>query len=198
MSSPLVRAARVAYNAALDLRYGRLLGGQRPTRFPHLGAKDTANSDYLALDRLFAGRISPDDVLVDVGCGKGRVINWWLRHGYRNKIVGIELDEEVAAETRHRLRKHDNVTVVAGNVLDLVPEDGTLFYLYNPFHADVLERFAERLVALGRRRGGTIRILYNNCKYLAPFARDPLWSLELLDTSITGPYDRAALIEFVG
>lgn len=198
MTSPFVRAARVVYNAALDLRYGRPLAGERPTRYSHLGAKDTANSDYLALDRLFADRIRPDDVLVDVGCGKGRVINWWLRHGYDNKIIGIELDAEIAAGTSRRLGRHTNVSIVAGNVLDLVPEDGTLFYLYNPFTADVLERFAERLVALGRRRGGPIRVLYNNCKYLAPFDRDPIWALELLDTSITGPYDRAALIEFVG
>ena len=33
--------------------------------------------------------VNSDDVLVDVGCGKGRFFNWALSKGYKNKIIGI-------------------------------------------------------------------------------------------------------------
>ncbi len=198
MNEYLTRAARVVYNAAIDLRFGRPLTGAVATRFAHLGAKNTANSDYLALDPIFAGRIEPDDVLVDVGCGKGRVINYWLRH-YDNPIIGIELDPWIAADTRRRLRRFRNVAIIAGDAVDCLPREGTLFYLYNPFSAEVMQQFANRLAAIGTETGGQICVLYNNCKYLAPFADNPDdWSVDLLDASVTEPFDPVAVIGYVG
>ena len=194
----LSRAIRVVYNAALDLRYGRPLAGGITTRFEHLGAKDTANSDYLALDRIFRGRIEATDVLIDVGCGKGRVINWWLRQGLRNAIIGLELDPQVAEATQARLRRHSNVKIVVGNAIDTLPRDGTLFYMYNPFSAEVVQLFAAALTDLGRVRGGPVRVLYNNCKYLAPFQHGDDWHVELLEEALTAPFDRVAAITHVG
>ena len=40
---------RVAYNAAMDIRYGGLLAGTIPTRHGRDGAFDTANTQYSAL-----------------------------------------------------------------------------------------------------------------------------------------------------
>ena len=62
----------------MDLRYGGLLRGTLPNRFLHLGAHHAANTPYFILPIIFDGIIHDDDVLVDVGCGKGRVLNWWL------------------------------------------------------------------------------------------------------------------------
>ena len=77
-----------------DLRYGGYFGGFQKTRYGHLGAHDTMSSHYFVLSRLFGKfPVKESDVLVDVGCGKGRVINWWLRKGCRHRIIGIELDE---------------------------------------------------------------------------------------------------------
>jgi spermidine synthase len=82
-----------------DLRYGGILTGSVNTQHRHLGAYNVVNSAYSVLPHIFAGRIGPRDVLVDVGCGKGRVINWWLSQGLRNRIVGIEINPAVAAAT---------------------------------------------------------------------------------------------------
>ena len=197
MTPLLPRARSVLYNALLDLRFGAPLAGEVRTRYRDLGAKDTANSDYLALDRLFAGRIAPDDILVDIGCGKGRVLNWWLRR-YDNPIIGIELDPHIAAKTRARLRRYPNVTILTGNVLDCLPRHGTLFYMYNPFHAEIVQQLEQQLVNVAQGGAGSIRVLYNNCKYLSAFVNSPNWSVELLDTAITDPFDRVAYMEFVG
>ena len=127
----------------MDLRYGGYFGG---IRYGHLGANDTSSSYYYVISRLFQKYpVKASDVLVDVGCGKGRVINWWLRKGYANKIVGIELDENVAAKTMKTFKKNENVEILCGNAVDAIPADGTLFYLYNSFNGEVLKEFKDRL-----------------------------------------------------
>jgi hypothetical protein len=198
-----VRIWRIVYNAALDLKYGYPLSWKMPTRFAHLGASPISwagNSDYIALRRLFAGRIYPSDVLVDVGCGKGRVLNWWLSQGLDNKLIGIELDPAVAEKTRRRLRGYQNVTVIAGDAVECLPPEGTLFYLYNPFNREVFAAFEQALAALARSRGGGIRIIYNKCEHLTPFLDSPDWQVEYIDIGglASVEFDRAAAITYVG
>ena len=66
--------------------------------------RGTSSAHYGYLGKLFSNEnvpIRPDDVLVDVGSGKGRVLNFWLQKGLRNRIVGIEIDERWAAIAAH-------------------------------------------------------------------------------------------------
>jgi SAM-dependent methyltransferase len=168
-------------NWLLDRKYGGSCGGRYPTHFGALGAKDTSSIDYYQLSRLFHAKngvvIKESDVLVDVGCGKGRVINFWLHQGLRNKIVGIELDERFARPAAERLKPYKNVRIVCGNALDNVPEDGTIFFLFNPFHAPVVAAFKDRLCSMFRD-GGSVTIVYCNCKCLDLFQNDPNWVVE--------------------
>jgi hypothetical protein len=145
----LAHLLRTVRNLRMDLRFGgRFLGGTIATRFADLYATSVANSDYAALTEMF-GRISigPDDVIVDVGCGKGRALNFLLSAAPAQRIIGIELDPAVAAATAQRLRRYHRVTIVAGNILDHWPEAASVFYLYNPFGRPMVEKFAERLGA---------------------------------------------------
>src|SRR5579884_3532730 len=166
------RAPKIVRNAVRDLRYGSFLGGTVRTRYAHLGAHDVGNVEYEDLPPLFApADVQPDDVIVDVGAGKGRSINWLLERYPRNRIVGIELAPEIAAQTARRLRRFGNVSIVAGDATELLPSDGTVFYLFNPFDASVMRRFIDAFLADGMspRR----RIVYHNCKDVALFRDDP-------------------------
>jgi hypothetical protein len=121
--------------------------------------------------------IRPSDVLVDVGCGKGRVINWWLSRGLRNKMIGIELDERFAAPTAARLQAYPNVSIFCGNALEHIPPDGTLFFLFNPFTAPVVEAFKDRVIDVcGENANPTI--LYSFCVHADVFRNDPRWIVE--------------------
>ena len=184
-----MRSIRIVRNAFIDIRFGRLLGGV------YLGACVSSNSDYAALSHIFKNRIKTSDVLVDVGCGKGRVINWWLNHAPHNRIIGIELDEEMANQTRQRLRRYENVTIIAGDAIQNIPADGTLFYLYNPFAAQVMEAFKNRLMSLFGK-GGDITILYYNCKHVDVFQKDPAWIVEFTNVGgpSSAPFDQLAVI----
>jgi SAM-dependent methyltransferase len=165
------------WNVAYDLRYGEILRGDIPTRFSEFGAHRSSNVSYYALSLIFKDEpIAPDDVLVDVGCGKGRMINWWLSRRLRNQIVGLEIDPEIAAHTRHRLRKYRNVTIVTGDGIENLPTDGSLFFIYNPFQKSVVSRFKERILQLPRRE--QIRIYYYYCLHADVFENDPRFSVE--------------------
>jgi len=128
---------------------------------------------------LFRGRVKPCDVLVDVGCGKGRVINSWLADGYSNRMIGVELDAEIAASTRARLRHFQNVSIVCGDIVANFPDDGTLFYLFNPFDAPVMMRFKDRLKqSVSRSPIGEATVIYYNCCHAEVFANDEACGIE--------------------
>lgn len=168
-------------NYAIDRRYGGSCAGSAATAFGHLGAYGTSSVDYWQLRRIFSRengvQITAEDVLVDVGCGKGRVLNHWLELGLDNQIVGIELDERFAAFAARRLAGYANVEVIHGDALESLPADGTLFFLFNPFDKDVLARFAERL-ATNFACQERLRVIYYFAMHAQVFERDPRFVVE--------------------
>jgi len=186
---------RVLRNLMIDFRYGgKFLGGTEKTRYSIFGAYNTSNSDYALLAYLFKDKIKESDVLVDVECGKGRVINWWLSQGLKNKIIGLELDPEIAAKTRSRLRYYKNVTIIAGDALKNIPREATILYLYNPFNRIVMEKLKVRLVDLFGD-SGDISIYYYNSVHADVFENDPVWVIENVDIASFGS-NKAVTIKF--
>jgi hypothetical protein len=105
-------------------------------------------------------------------------MNWLLSRRVRNRLIGVEIDPELASAARRRLRSYRNVEIICGDVLELLPPDGTVFYMYNPFTAPIAERFAERLaqVAAGRNNApGRPVVLYYSCVHVDAFASHPFW-----------------------
>jgi SAM-dependent methyltransferase len=179
--SKLERARIALRNAARDLRYGSVLAGTIRSRYPELGAFHVTNSEYDDLPHLFAAaRLVDEDVIVDVGCGKGRVLNWLLAEHPRNRIVGIELDPEVCSKVARRLRRRANVTILCGDATELVPADASVFYLFNPFDEPVLGRFvdavADRVTNLQR-----VRIVYYHARFVDVLRADPRFTVEEIE-----------------
>ena len=192
---------RLARNVMLDLRYGGIfLGGIIKTRYGHLGAHNTVNTDYGVMPYLFRSvEVAESDVLVDVGCGKGRIVNWWLAQGLKNKIIGVEIDPVVASQTKRRLIKYKNVQIVAGNILDVLPPEGTICYLYNPFSQDVIRGFKDSLAKHGARN---VRLIYyfsafHDSVLAEVFRNDPRWTIRpiSLPSSLHLAGERGYLIE---
>jgi SAM-dependent methyltransferase len=176
------KLVRVSYDAYWDWKFGGWCGGTKDSPYAHLGANGTQSTEYLQLKILFQRErlpIAEDDVLIDVGCGKGRVINYWLMAGHRNRMVGIEIDDDIARLARQRLQNYPNVTILTGHAVELLPADGTKFYLWNTFGAEVMRRFKSRLMeACGQR--GNVTLIYYNCEALHVFEGDPDWTIERL------------------
>jgi len=161
----------------LDVRYGGNFGGKLKSRYSHLGAHDTQSINYSVLSCIFKQyKIKDSDVLVDVGCGKGRVINWWLKEGHESRLIGLELDETIAEQTRRRFERYKNVEIICCNATESIPADGTVFFLYNPFGTSAIRTFKDRLKEKVRNNY-RVRIIYANCAHLAVFSGDPDWTI---------------------
>lgn len=147
--------------------------GVRPASVP--GGTDYVALSYgtirKVLDRL---ELQPDDVLVDLGCGLGRVVCMAARYELADN-VGVEADErlaDVARDNRDRQRGRTPTSPIIHNMKaqdyhfgsSLLPT--SVVVMYNPFDASVMRATLERMKATRTR---PIRIAYVN-----PRCRDVL------------------------
>ena len=122
--------------------------------------------DYQLLRRYMEPlRIGPDDVLIDIGCGMGRVLCVFARTRLK-KCIGIEISQELASIAKRNacsLRgRRTPIEIRVGDAAEADYSVGTIFWIYNPFgertmHA-VLSRVGQSLSTSPRR----IQIVYVN------------------------------------
>lgn len=181
------RVLRLLRTAALDLRYGgRYLGWAVSNGDDRKGWHGSQNSNYEAMALMFQQVIlRADDVIVDIGCGKGRLFNWLLSRGVKNRMIGLEVDEAIAAFTRARLRSYPQIEIRIGDVeTEGLPADGTIFYMFNPFAEQIVQTVARQLAGLrdapARRDGTRPQIVFYNCNKLKPFEADERWTITKL------------------
>ena len=179
--------SRVANHVAVDLKYGGFLGGTRASRYGALGCYEIANSSYDALKVMLGGRLKPGDSVVDVGCGKGRVINYFLSLDFKLNIVGIEMDEDVARATSVRLQDYPTVRIFTGDARAHLPDSVDLLYMYNPFDLTVMTQFEPLL------RSRVSQIVYYNPLHLSVFSRAP-WVIQTYPLQQTGLHHDFAVI----
>lgn len=111
--------------------------------------------DYLKLGK--------EDVFVDLGSGKGRVI---LLAAARNlkKVIGVELDKHTIDVCKKNLEvfrfKNTPLEIINADVANFIPSEGSVFFMYHPFGYNtlvkVLNNIKESLTAHPRK----IRIVY--------------------------------------
>jgi len=109
------------------------------------GSTATQSTPLCVVEILMRPVIGENKHIVDVGCGTGRVIQWLVDHGYEGQITGIEIVPEVAEHARKRFVGHDNVSIIEGDVLELMPETFDLAYCFNPFTKPQVKRFLDML-----------------------------------------------------
>ena len=105
---------------------------------------------YCVLERLVAsGLFRPEDVVLDYGCGKGRV-GFFLGYRARAKTIGIEYDEHIcqgALENRKTTisRIKPDFVLTRAEEYD-VPEDISRCYFFNPFSVEILQKVMARII----------------------------------------------------
>lgn len=126
---------------------GRELGKFVPTPFEEeFGATGSQSAPYLGLDIVLQDlKLSPDDSIIDIGCGKGRAIAYLLSHGYNCKITGIEINPEVAAVAREWTKPYPNVEIIEGDAFGLDYNDYNVLYMYRPMDTGAFICFVELL-----------------------------------------------------
>lgn len=104
---------------------------------------------YSVLERLAnTGLIRKGNVLLDYGCGKGRV-DFFLSRQTRCRAIGIEYDERIwqkAEENRNSGSFVDKVSFVCMDAREFnVPVDVDRIYFFNPFSVEILQRVLARI-----------------------------------------------------
>ncbi len=124
---------------------------------------------YSVLERLAkSGYLSRRNILVDYGCGKGRV-SCFLRYTVGCRAIGVEYDEAMyrqAQENQKRFGKE--VSFVCENAEDFLVEDADCFYFFNPFSVEILKGVLWRIMESYYEKPRRMRLFfyYPNDAYL--------------------------------
>jgi SAM-dependent methyltransferase len=117
-------------NSCFDVRHGHWFGGVKRTSICSVQSSDVRT--IAALFRRVFKAIPSREPIIDVGCGKGRVVQWIISH-LPNPVVGVEIDEEVADKTRIRFAGNPQVEIVTGDIADCLRPEWQWFYMMNTF-----------------------------------------------------------------
>ena len=113
--------------------------------------------------------LPPESVLVDFGCGKGRVLLLAVLRGIR-KAVGIEFSPELCAIARKNINIVEQATgsrldisVIEGDVTHYeIEDDQNVFFFFNPFDDVVLEAVVKNIKKSLQRKPREIAVIYYN------------------------------------
>ena len=101
--------------------------------------------------------------LIDIGCGKGKVLCIWELMFKKSKvrIVGVEYSEELIRISKKNLEtlNSKNTSLFKVDALDLdlgLMEDNLLVYIYIPFNENILYKFLKKI------EPKTVAIVYIN------------------------------------
>lgn len=107
---------------------------------------------YAVLDRLVErGYITKENIVVDYGCGKGRV-SFFLNHEIGCKVIGVDFDERMCEAAVANLKKYgllgadetgsdgaQKIEFVCKGAEKYEIEDADCFYFFNPFSVEILQ-----------------------------------------------------------
>ena len=103
---------------------------------------------YCVLERLAdSGLIRKGDVVLDYGCGKGRV-DFFLSHQIKTRTIGIEYDDRIyasALENQKCAASKADFVLVRAEAYE-VPGEVNRCYFFNPFSVEILHKVMARIL----------------------------------------------------
>jgi SAM-dependent methyltransferase len=119
----------------------------------------------------------PNDALLDLGCGAGRVILVAAQYPF-SRVIGVEIDEKICALAERNARSLRRFAVRpevvrADAATYMVPDDVSIVFLYDPFGGEVLRSVLRRILDSYDRAPRRMRLAYAN-----PREHDLVMSME--------------------
>jgi SAM-dependent methyltransferase len=168
-ASIVAAGSRRLHNLAWEKRLGISTRGVVPVEHPD--SVHYASMSYATIHRtLTALRLRSDDVFVDIGCGKGRVLCCAARTRV-GRVVGVDLSAELCEEATGNARRarglRSTIEVHLGLADEFDYSRGTAFFLFSPFGLDTLRRVLAKIRADRGER--PVRIAYANPAFQEAF-----------------------------
>lgn len=127
--------------------------------------------NYYILENLLENfcRLFPNEKnLVDVGSGKGRIMIVAAHYGFTT-IKGIDFAKELCDTAKRNINKikarFPDITfkIYCKDVLNyMVAADDNVFFLFNPFNGEIMEKFLEKIDQSVQEHPRTIYLIYAN------------------------------------
>jgi len=129
--------------------------------------------NYYSLTTLFDHLNAADlnTTLLDVGCGRGRVLAVGAAYGFRD-MAGIDFSEKLCEQAREVMEGmketypglNVNITCIDARDYD-IPDTVGVIFLFNPFDDLVMESFIDKVFESLYRRERPIKVLYANPQF---------------------------------
>jgi SAM-dependent methyltransferase len=133
-----------------------------------LGIADLRNhwyvpTDYETFQRAMRQvQVKPDDVFVDFGSGKGRIVILAAALPFR-RVIGVEFSAQLheIAAANVAAAGHENVELVLADATQWqVPPDASVLFFYNPFDGVILSKVVANIQQSLARAPRKITIVY--------------------------------------
>jgi SAM-dependent methyltransferase len=112
--------------------------------------------------------VSPDDVFIDFGSGKGRIVLEAARYPFA-RVIGVEISDQLNAVAQRNVdrRRHTlssgEVQLVTSDATEYeIPDDVSVVYLFNPFKGSAFQAVVNRLLESVDRRPRLLRLIYRS------------------------------------
>jgi len=144
---------------------GRLDGHADQYRYPY------EPTPYAVLERLAeSGYIRKENILIDYGCGKGRV-GLFLHYALGCETIGLEYDESIfrqAEENRMTAVRKQGASFYHADAAEFRVREADCFYFFNPFSVEVLKGVMGRITESYYENPRRLRLFfyYPNDEYL--------------------------------
>lgn len=148
-----------------------IVGFHLASAAPHYG------TNWLVLKRIFTsligkGTIDPAHAhMIDFGCGAGRALIA-AQHFCIAKVTGVEFSGLLCSRAEENLRKYakrnSKGSVLTWNIAHadacsfVIPNDATMFFLYNPFGHPVIDIVAQHILEFARSAKKAMLVIYVN------------------------------------
>jgi len=108
--------------------------------------------------------ITDEDCILDVGCGKGKVINMLYSFPFKN-IDGLEYDTQLVSLCMRNMKKlkRKRTKLYCEDAARFTHLDAyTYMYMFNPFKGQTMEKFVDNILDSYNRKKRRICIVYLN------------------------------------
>lgn len=127
--------------------------------------------NYFILENLLENfrKLFPEEKnLLDVGCGKGRVLAAAAHFGFKN-ITGVDFARELCTAAERNIKKiksrfpGTSFEILCKDILNYsITADDKVFFLFNPFNKEIMEEFTERIDRSVKEYPRAIYFIYAN------------------------------------
>jgi len=131
--------------------------------------------NYFILEKLienFRELFPEEKKILDAGCGKGRVLVAAAHYGF-TYLTGVDFAKELCEEAERNMQKTKtkfpgiDYRIIWDDILNYeIANDGNVFFLFNPFNREVLEKFVEGIEESVKQFPRPVYFLYASPKHL--------------------------------